>query len=318
MLLIDRRTIYRARRLADQYPVLRHMLWPIVYPWQAFRRSWIPRRVVEQAQEQLFAEAPLVSVPEFDGVFRVGAQSHLFRRLLVNGYYEPALASLYRRFLDPSRDVVDVGANVGFYTVLAAKHIEKRVLAIEPTDYALSLLKENVESNSVSERVVVFEGVVSDAAGVVTLNFMRGREEYSSIGNIVHPAVRGVVKSEKEVRSETLDKLIGDYGLCPGLIKIDVEGAEQRVFAGATGILKEIRPVVMSEFSPQLLRRNGASPDAVLRSLRDCGYRLIDPAKPLTPLGRRDFGDLLAVPEELHSRYELFEIVDEAHRGLEV
>ncbi len=297
------------------YPAIRIALSPALVPRKRFRRAWLSRAAVEQTIEELFFEAPLLSVPEFEGLFRVDVRSHLFSRLLFEGTYEPLLAELSRRLIDPIRDVVDVGANIGFFSVLAARHTCGRVLAVEPADNALRLLKSNIGQNKLTERVSVFEGVITNVACDITLNFIRGKEEYSSIEAIRHPAVGTARKSTKSVPGKPLDKLIEESALDPGFVKIDVEGAEHKVYAGAKKVLLNYRPVLLSEFSPSLLKANGAEPDEIVRSLRNYGYRLIDPILPTGAVGRRGFGDLLGVPEEKYTDRQLSTLVAEA-RGV--
>lgn len=286
---------------------------PILWPRRVFLNAWIHRHVFERIQETLFAEPPLLSVPEFDGVFRVGTHSHLLTRLLANGHYEPVNAELCRMFVDASRDVVDVGSNIGFFTVLAAKLISGRVLAIEPANNALILLRQNIRCNAVADRVLIFEGVATNSVEPHTINVVNGKEEYSSIGVLTHPAISGAPYSSITVVSETLDHLIDLHGLNPGFIKIDVEGMEQNVLIGAANVLDKARPVILSEFSPALLRSNGVEPISVINQLRRRGYRLIDPLGPKLNLGRREYGDLLGVPEELFTERELIDAVFTAH-----
>src|SRR3546814_14950690 len=102
-------------------------------------------------------------------------------------------------------------------------------------------------------------------------------EEYSSIGAL-HPAARaenGV--QEHTVASDRLDDLVIRHDLKPGLIKVDVEGAEGLVFRGAMETLNKFRPVILSELSDPLLRELGTSALEVVRMLENAGYRVVDP-----------------------------------------
>ncbi|MCL0061811.1 hypothetical protein M1N62_02480 [Thermodesulfovibrionales bacterium] len=81
--------------------------------------------VYEHLCKQL-AEDPVIKVPEFQGIFVVDCRSDLFKMLLMNKQYEPSLVKLVLKYLDDERDVIDVGANIGFYTILFAKRTEKR------------------------------------------------------------------------------------------------------------------------------------------------------------------------------------------------
>src|SRR3546814_11047585 len=112
----------------------------------------------------------------------------LFRRLFINGEYEPELAKLFLKYLDPSRDVIDIGANIGFFSVLAGRRLSTgRVLSVEPTDAAFARLSRNVQLNGVSDRAILHQGLISDPHGTNEIHVITGMEEYSSIGAL-HPA----------------------------------------------------------------------------------------------------------------------------------
>src|SRR3546814_9263989 len=84
-------------------------------------------------------------VYSFQGAFAMSPKSHLFRRLFINGEYEPELAKLFLKYLDTSRDVIDIGANIGFFSVLAGRRLSTvRVLSVDPTDAAFARLSRNV------------------------------------------------------------------------------------------------------------------------------------------------------------------------------
>jgi FkbM family methyltransferase len=238
----------------------------------------------------------VLSVSEFDGKFTLSPSSDLFRRILRNGSYEPELASLFRKHVNPSKDIIDVGANIGFFTVLGAKLTAGRVLAVEPTKAAAQRLQHNIELNSVAERVILFKGVVSNSSGEETINVINGREEYSSIGNLIHPSAAGAVYEQERVTSMSVDDLVEQFNLQPGLIKIDVEGAEGKVYSGANHTLATYRPIIISELSEALLRPMGSSAVEIVRNIERLGYLVIDPLNPKQSPGTKAFGDILAIP----------------------
>src|SRR3546814_15346114 len=87
-----------------------------------------------------------VSPTLFCSSFAMSPKSHLFGRLFINGEYEPELAKLFLKYLDPSRDVIDIVANIGFFSVLAGRRLSTgRVLSVEPTAAAFARLSRNVE-----------------------------------------------------------------------------------------------------------------------------------------------------------------------------
>jgi FkbM family methyltransferase len=305
------------RSLSRRYPLLKALLYPLLLPRRLLlEKAPVSRMGLERRIIELFAEPPCLSVPEFEGVFRIGMRSHLLTRLFLDGSYEPLLAQLCKRLIDPARDVIDVGANVGFYSVMAAKHTTRRVLAIEPTPNALKLLRENIDRNGVGARVVVFEGAASNVAGKLTINTPVGKEEYSSLVSVVHSGAQSEPMAQIQVETSTLDQLIHLYDLDPGLVKIDVEGAEHLVFKGAKNVLEKNRPIIFTEFSPQAMRENAADPQAMLDMLKSFNYRVVDPLLPTGPIRMRVYDALICVPMERIGEQELFEIIVAANGEL--
>lgn len=283
-----------------QQPAVRALLAPAL----ATRRAalgWRHRarlRDLDRLRSVLAADA-VVRLDAFDGTFAVGTGSDLFERIALDGHYEPELAGVCRAHLDLGRDAIDVGANVGFYTVLMARALpDRRVLAIEPTPAALGRLKSNLERNGVSDRTVIFEGAAAAAAGRLPISVVDGREEYASLGALVHASVIGAANTTLDIAATTLDALVAEHELAPGFIKIDVEGAEMSVLQGAAETLRVHRPVVLAELTAPLLEAQGTSAEAVLGLFREAGYSVSDPLAPGVPPGRRRYGDVLAVPSE--------------------
>jgi FkbM family methyltransferase len=305
------------KTLSRRYPLVKAALYPLLLPRRLLlERAPVSRADLEKRIIDLFAEPPCLSVPEFEGIFRIGMRSHLLTRLFLHGSYEPLLAELCKRLIDPARDVIDVGANVGFYSILAARHTTRKVLAIEPTPNALKLLRENIDRNGVATRVVVFEGAASDVAGELTINTPVGKEEYSSLVSVVHSGAQSETMLQIRVKTNTLDEIIQFHDLDPGFVKIDVEGAEHLVFQGAQAMLEKNRPVIFSEFSPHAMQQNGADPQALLDMLSRCNYRVVDPLLPTAPIRMQVYDALICVPMERFSRPELFEIIAAANAEL--
>jgi len=244
-----------------------------------------------------FAENPVLRVPDFLGDFQIDPRSRLFVRLIVEGNYEPDLVRIVCKHLDPARDAIDVGANIGFFSCLLAKSLPgRRVLSVEPTLGALTLLRANLIRNEIETQVRIFEGVAADKRGVVSLAYVQGMEEFSSLGEITHPSANVSCVKSIDVASETIDNLVSQMGLEPGFIKVDTEGAEAMVFAGAQEVLRKFRPIVLSELSDPLLRAKGSSALKVIQNLEALDYVVTDPLSPTSRPGSRPYGDLLAIP----------------------
>jgi FkbM family methyltransferase len=248
-------------------------------------------------------QAPLTfKAEELGGVFSIHPRSHLLRRFLEFGYYEPHVLELYRRFIVADRDIIDVGANVGFFTVAGAKCLTTgRILAAEPTSEAFSNLNRNVQQNGVSERVVLFKGLVGATPGTGEIRSVPGKEEYSSINAIEHEAVRGEQTVVESVPMETVDSLVERHQLHPALLKVDVEGAELAVFNGAVRTIKEYRPVVISEIWQSSINADGKTGADLVQFFRAAGYIVADPNDLRAKPGVRDVGEIICLPSERYS-----------------
>ena len=270
---------------------------------RALRRQWLgwrqrPVHELLRRFESAVVGDVVIRVGNFDGDFAIGPRSHLLHRCLAAGEYEPELARLFASLVVADRDVLDIGANIGFFSVLAARHLTTgKVLAAEPTPGAHRRLVANLERNGVSDKVIVYNGLVTAVEGDLEINIVEGMEEYSSIGTIVHPSAASRQAQSLRLPGRPIDALVRDHGLNPALIKVDVEGAELAVFEGARETLRKHRPVVISEFSPKLLKSNGSSPEAIISLFESMGYKVRDPFDPLLKPGASGFGDIIAVPD---------------------
>jgi FkbM family methyltransferase len=155
---------------------------------------------------------------------------------------EPEFQHL-EEFLDSNSVFVDVGANVGIYTLKAAKYLDKGgiVLALEPFPDILSTLYHNIQANRFTN--------------VRLRNFCAGKDTGHSMlwMNSNKPNSFSLVKIDKEASSlstltVSLDELFGWEGLERlDYLKIDAEGAEQQILVGATKILEKHRPIIQLE-----------------------------------------------------------------------
>jgi FkbM family methyltransferase len=251
----------------------------------------------------MLADDPVLRLEEFDNAeFQVDVRSHLFFRCFFKGGYEPELARVCAAHLDSRRDAVDVGANVGFYTVLMARRLAgRRILAVEPAPSAVERLRSNLKRNGIADRVIVFEGALSERRGSATLRLVEGLEEYGTLGSDFQLPIGGEGRAMAlRVEAAPLDELVDLYGLAPGFVKIDVEGFEHHVLAGMERVLREQRPVVLLEVSRHLLEANGSSVSEVLELLRGAGYQLLEAHhQELSAeqwFRRHGVGEVLAVP----------------------
>ena len=150
------------------------------------------------------------------------------------GTYEREKVEAFYREISPASVVYDVGANVGIYTVLACRAVgpSGRVFAFEPVAANLEFLRRNVGVNRFSNCEIV-PAAVSDKNGAVSFASGGG----SCLGKISD-------RGEYSVPSLTLDSFVAAGHPLPRLMKIDVEGAEAAVLAGARESLAAALPLI--------------------------------------------------------------------------
>lgn len=152
------------------------------------------------------------------------------------GAFETAEVEFVRRSLKPGDIFLDVGANGGLYTVIAAKLVSPggHVYAFEPGQRELELLRHNIAINGL-ENVTVIERAVSNKTGLARFAISRDGA-MNSLAQNKHPAQQ--IIEWQTIQTTTLDDFITEFGLTRvDFIKIDVEGAERFVFQGAPRLL---------------------------------------------------------------------------------
>ena len=240
----------------------------------------------------------IVSVPDFEGVFEISFHSDILKVILRDMHYETKIVEVAKRHIDPQRDVIDIGANIGLFTNLFSKLISgnNRILAIEPAPSAIGYLRRNLERNDCTKSVIIYEGAAIGRESLVKLNIVPGMEEYSSLGKIMHSAVKNKSSISIEVNGSTLDNLVDEFNLKPGFIKIDTEGAEYSVISGATKTLAKNKPVILSELSDTYLSSHGDTSKKVVDLLQSLGYQVLDAMEPSISITYPFHGEILAIP----------------------
>jgi FkbM family methyltransferase len=173
---------------------------------------------------------------------------------------------LFQRLLRPGMAVVDGGAHVGLYTVLAARGVGPTgfVIALEPDRYNLAALRVNVESLGAANVEVVAEAL-ADGAGTA-----RFYETRSTIGSsLIARDDAGV----SMIRTTSIDLLLQGRKIDALLVKLNIEGAESLALAGMRDVLSRIERVAMLvEVNPSLLAAAGVDVAALVAGLRADGF----------------------------------------------
>jgi FkbM family methyltransferase len=209
------------------------------------------------------------------------------RSLEIYGEFSESEAAIFRQLARPGTLVLEIGANIGTHTVLLAELVGRkgRVIAIEPQRGVFQLLCANLALNGIGNTLAIHAGAGRNPGSIEVPNI-----DYSKEGNFGGLAL-GSAKGEK-VRLLTVDELA--LKVCH-LIKIDVEGMESEVIAGAAQTIARTRPALYVEND----RKEKSA--ALIAQIQALGYRLYWHLPPLfNPqnfAGNRDniFGNIVSV-----------------------
>jgi FkbM family methyltransferase len=202
-------------------------------------------------------------------------RDHQHRFIYFHGEYEPAITALFRRLVQPGSIVFDVGANAGYFSLLA-RELGASVHAFEPNPRVRALLIRSVELGGRAEggstrrggsgcsgargrgighgRVEVVPAACSDRDGTTTL-YLSSPDNTGMSTVSPKRALRGNASPERTLHGDATVQApvikLDDYAACtqtwPDLIKVDVEGHEREALAGAASLLDSARPVVIAE-----------------------------------------------------------------------
>lgn len=167
--------------------------------------------------------------------------------------------------------ILDVGANIGGFSLLAAGHPGAEIVAFEPNPVVYRALQKNVELNQLVGRVTALPYALTDTDGQDFLKVPVDRK-HSGLACLGKPMRRQHKEGVTKVRVETrrLDSLnIGNVDL----MKIDVEGCELLTLQGAEKTLRQWMPSIFVECTRKNTRQFGYKPAAVRKFLRQLGYR---------------------------------------------
>lgn len=198
----------------------------------------------------------------------VGEKDNL--KLSLYGIYEPCETKFFQNEIKRGHIVVDIGANIGYYTLLFAKQVgaDGRVFAFEPEAQNFSLLGKNVEMNAYTN-VSLVNKAVSHNTGKLRLFVSEDNEAAHSVSDS-HDA-----KDFAEVDCVRLDDYFTNFNREVNFVKMDIEGAEYYAVKGMTSLLQSNPNIVLvTEFWPKGLLHAHAEPRAYLELLLNMGFTI--------------------------------------------
>jgi FkbM family methyltransferase len=245
---------------------------------------------------------------------------------VLGGEWEASETHYMRSRLGQGDIALDIGANIGWFTLVAADVVgeEGHVHAFEPNPTVLHYLVRTIIENDLQRRVTTHDTALWDIAEerfVGTVN-----DDYN-LGHawLLHPgeeAMQGVESAK--ARCDRLDDVLP--GLRPNFIKIDIEGAEPRALRGGSEMISAAKPIILSEVYPaQISRVSGSTSGEFIADLQSLGYDcwLLERGEPVIKIDDFPPGggrELISVafepkPTRYHKTVAVEEPVDPSHDG---
>lgn len=194
---------------------------------------------------------------------------------------EPLVRAVRALALGPGSVDLDIGANVGLWTVPLAVRAAGRgrsVVAFEPVPANVARLRANVALNGLDEVVTIHPFALSDRPGVARISLREDFRAGATSGNAALVIDDGLDARYRtiEVRLRCLDDVASSFPGPVAIVKIDVEGHEDHVLRGGRRMIAADRPVIVAEWNPAYHRRRGTDPTERLHTaMAGLGYRSV-------------------------------------------
>ena len=227
----------------------------------------------------LWAAHPLLQKPEH--IYQVGNglrmrldETQLYQWWYAVNYAGYEMALLNRRLLSPGDLVVDVGANIGYITLSAAKEVgpDGHVFAFEPSKRTHEHLLENIALN-LATNVTCFPQALSNRTGEATF-IVATDDGLSRLENRERNDFGLVMEERVRVKVDTLDNVWREHlgGRSVKLVKLDIEGQEMSALSGGEDFLKTACQYVISEINLPSLQQNGVGLSDLVGLMAGYGY----------------------------------------------
>ncbi|MBF0532479.1 MAG: FkbM family methyltransferase [Candidatus Omnitrophica bacterium] len=202
------------------------------------------------------------------------AMRNTFRAYAFHRVHEECTTALFQKIVKPGFTVLDLGANIGYFSLLAAKLVGEKgkVYSFEPEPRNYGFLRKNLELNGYKQ-ATAFQKAVGEQTGTVKLyicHYDTGHhtiQQYDGIQSY-NPQFVAEKKDFVEIEKVRLDDFFKDKLRPVNVIKMDVEGAELLALTGMENLIKANDHLVMFiEFFPLLITKMGQSPEEFARRL---------------------------------------------------
>ena len=229
--------------------------------------NWIARQRAEAFWMKMSQELGELS-------FWCDLRDSIAREVCFTGRYEPQDTALVQTLLKPGMTFVDVGANWGYYTLLASQIVGQfgRVVSFEPDPRLFPILQQNIAYNQL-RRATALQIAAANETGTLTLAGFDAASEKRGLSKLVEKAEAGA--NNFHVQARPVDVVLDELGIDQvDLLKMDIEGAEEMALRGmSAGLARHRYRRILLEVHPTILAERGRTVSDVTDLLMQYGYR---------------------------------------------
>lgn len=230
-----------------------------------FRNTWVHRLPFTSWTYKKIFRTINHGAPEKEVIFR-GMKLLVYTKdtslvpSIINQDYEFLELNIFEQLLKPGMTVLDIGANIGIYSILASDKVGKKgnVFAFEPVPENLSLIRHNLTLNHI-KNVKVVPSAVGDKKDRVTISLVENSLGTHSVG--------AESAQTLEVNQIKIDDFVSLNKIKVDIIKIDIEGYEAHALDGAKHTIQDKNIILLMEFSAKLLKNCGTDPQKFAKYL---------------------------------------------------
>jgi FkbM family methyltransferase len=220
----------------------------------------------EYEQKRVNRQRVLVDIKKFK-IYAMKSDAEVGRGIIQSQAYEPHVTNILTEILNSGDVFLDLGANIGYFSLLAATivQVSGKVISFEPNTQNLQLFYASILENKL-KNIIVYPFAVSDSARIMKLT------SFGSNGFLEIP--QSSFANTQFLQSVTVDELLQNEERFD-VVKMDIEGYEPLALRGMDKIIKKHKPIILTEFNPwHIKQRTQIEPQAYLKQLARYGYDL--------------------------------------------
>ena len=192
--------------------------------------------------------------------------------LSVNKIYEPQVTKTINKIVKAGDWVVDIGANIGYYTLLLAKLVgpKGKVISFEPDPTSFKILKKSIKANNF-KNIILENKAITDKNQEIDFYLSKKDTRLHQIFN--NPNSKEVLR----IQTTTLDDYLKNFSAVINFVKIDIEGAEPLALQGMTKTIKKNSNIkIITEYVPNHLKLSGCDGENYLKNLANLNFKFYD------------------------------------------